>query len=206
MEDEKVEIARKYLIPKQIKNHGLIKSEISFNVSNINSIIRSFTREAGVRNLEKEISKICRKSVKALETTRVKKINLDKKTIKNYLGVEKYKKTETEKRNLVGVTNGLAWTEVGGELLSIEVVQSIGKGKLTITGKLGEVMKESIQAATSYVKSQALSLGINPHDFSKYDIHVHVPEGATPKDGPSAGIAIFNSLVSTLLQLKLKKM
>ena len=205
MEDEKVEIAKKYLVPKQLNNHGLNKNEISFNFTNIVSIIRSFTREAGVRNLEKEIAKICRKTVKILETSRLKKITLNKNAIKDFLGVEKYRKTETEKKNLIGITNGLAWTEAGGELLSIEVLLSLGKGKLTITGKLGDVMKESIQAATSYVKSQSPRLGINPFDFAKYDIHVHVPEGATPKDGPSAGIAIFNSLVSSLTSIKIKK-
>ena len=204
-QDEKIEIAKKYLVPKQIKNHGIHKGEVSFNISNIASIINYHTREAGVRNLEKEIAKICRKSVKILETTRNKKINLDKKVLKDFLGVEKYRKVEKEKKNLIGVTNGLAWTEVGGEILSVEVLLSLGKGKLTITGKLGDVMKESIQAATSYVRSQALNLGINPNDFAKYDIHVHVPEGATPKDGPSAGVAIFNSLVSSLTSIKVKK-
>jgi len=204
-EDEKTEIAKRFLIPKQILNNGLHKNEISFNKSNISLLIRYYTREAGVRNLEKEIAKICRKSVKILETTSKKKIKLDKTTINNFLGVERFRKNESEKTNLIGVTNGLAWTEVGGELLSIEVLLSIGKGKLTITGKLGEVMKESVQAATSYVRSQASNLGINPLDFQKYDIHVHVPEGATPKDGPSAGIAIFNSLVSSLTSIKIKK-
>ena len=204
-EDEKKEIAKKFLVPKQIKNNGLLRNEVFFNKTNIYSIIRNYTREAGVRNLEKEIAKICRKSVKVLETTRKKKILLNKKSIKQFLGIEKYRRNETEKKNLIGVTNGLAWTEVGGELLSIEVLLSIGKGKLTITGKLGDVMKESVQAATSYVRSQASNLGINPKDFEKYDIHVHVPEGATPKDGPSAGVAIFNSLVSSLTTIKVKK-
>ncbi len=204
-EDEKTQIAKNFLILKQIKNNGLKKNEITFNKSNIQSIIRNYTREAGVRNLEKEIAKICRKSVKVLEKTKKKKLKLDKQTISNFLGEEKYRKSETEKKNLVGVTNGLAWTEVGGELLSIEVLLSIGKGKLTITGKLGDVMKESVQAAASYVKSQANNLGINTKDFEKYDIHVHVPEGATPKDGPSAGIAIFNSLVSCLTSIKVRK-
>jgi ATP-dependent Lon protease len=204
-EDEKIQIAKKFLIPKQIVNNGLKKNEISFNKLNVSSIIRNYTREAGVRNLEKEIAKICRKSVKVLEISRKTKINLDKKTINNFLGVEKFRKNETEKKNLIGVTNGLAWTEAGGELLSIEVLLSLGKGKLTITGKLGDVMKESVQAATSYVKSQATNLGINPKDFEKYDIHVHVPEGATPKDGPSAGIAIFNSLASSFTSIKIKK-
>ena len=125
--------------------------------------------------------------------------------MQKYLGVTKFRSNEIEKKNLVGITNGLAWTEVGGEILSIEVILSIGKGRLTITGKLGEVMKESIQAATSYVKSKSISLGIHPKDFDKYDIHIHVPEGATPKDGPSAGIAIFNSLVSSLTNNKVRK-
>ena len=204
-EKEKNQIAKRYLVPKQIKNHGIKKSEISFNSKVINSIIRNYTREAGVRNLEKEISKVCRKTVKKLETTRMKKILLNDKSLQDLLGIAKFRSSEIEKKNLVGVTNGLAWTEVGGEILSVEVILSIGKGKLTITGKLGEVMKESIQAATSYVKSKSVSLGINPRDFENYDIHIHVPEGATPKDGPSAGIAIFNSLVSSLTNNKIKR-
>jgi len=204
-EKEKKQIAKKYLVPKQIKNHGLKNKEIVFSSLTLNQIIRNYTREAGVRSLEKEIAKVCRKTVKILETSSLTKISLDKKTIEKYLGVEKFKNSEIEKKNLIGITNGLAWTEVGGEILSIEVLLSIGKGKLTITGKLGDVMKESIQAASSYVRSQSLNLGINPIDFDNYDIHVHVPEGATPKDGPSAGIAIFNSLVSSLTGNKVKR-
>ncbi len=204
-EKEKNQIAKRYLVPKQIKNHGIKKSEISFNSNVLNSIIRNYTREAGVRNLEKEISKVCRKAVKKLETTRLKKIKLNLKSLQDLLGIAKFRSNEIEKKNLIGVTNGLAWTEVGGEILSVEVILSIGKGKLTITGKLGEVMRESIQAATSYVKSKSISLGINPKDFESYDIHIHVPEGATPKDGPSAGIAIFNSLVSSLTNNKIKR-
>ena len=204
-EKEKNQIAKRYLVPKQIKNHAIKKSEISFNSKVINSIIRNYTREAGVRNLEKEISKVCRKTVKKLETTRTKNIKLNDKSLQDLLGIAKFRSNEIEKKNLVGVTNGLAWTEVGGEILSVEVILSIGKGKLTITGKLGEVMRESIQAATSYVKSKSLSLGINPKDFENYDIHIHVPEGATPKDGPSAGIAIFNSLVSSLTNNKIRR-
>ncbi len=204
-EKEKNQIAKRYLVPKQIKNHGIKKTEISFNSKVLNSIIRNYTREAGVRNLEKEISKVCRKTVKKLETTRLKKIKLNDKSLQDLLGIPKFRSSEIEKKNLVGVTNGLAWTEVGGEILSVEVILSIGKGKLTITGKLGEVMRESIQAATSYVKSKSVSLGINPKDFEHYDIHIHVPEGATPKDGPSAGIAIFNSLVSSLTNNKIKR-
>ena len=202
---EKNQIAQKYLLPKQLKNHGLKKTEIKFNSKTINSIIRNYTREAGVRNLEKEISKVCRKSVKILETSRKKNVSLDKSKLQDFLGVTKFRSNEIEKKNLVGITNGLAWTEVGGEILSIEVLLSLGKGKLTITGKLGDVMKESVQAAVSYVKSKSLLLGINPKDFDKYDIHIHVPEGATPKDGPSAGIAIFNSLVSSLTNNKVRK-
>ena len=204
-EKEKNQIAKRYLVPKQIKNHGIKKSEVSFNSKVLNFIIRNYTREAGVRNLEKEISKVCRKTVKKLETTRMKKVKLDDKSLQDLLGIAKFRSSEIEKKNLVGVTNGLAWTEVGGEILSVEVILSIGKGKLTITGKLGEVMRESIQAATSYVKSKSISLGINPKDFENYDIHIHVPEGATPKDGPSAGIAIFNSLVSSLTNNKIRR-
>ncbi len=204
-EKEKNQIAKRYLVPKQINNHGIKKSEISFNSKVLNSIIRNYTREAGVRNLEKEISKVCRKTVKKLETTRLKKIKLNEKSLQDFLGIVKFRSSEIEKKNLIGVTNGLAWTEVGGEILSVEVILSLGKGKLTITGKLGEVMRESIQAATSYVKSKSVSLGINPKDFENYDIHIHVPEGATPKDGPSAGIAIFNSLVSSLTNNKIKR-
>ncbi len=204
-EKEKNQIAKRYLVPKQIKNHGIKKSEISFNSKVLNSIIRNYTREAGVRNLEKEISKVCRKTVKKLETSKMKKIKLNDKSLQDLLGIAKFRSSEIEKKNLVGVTNGLAWTEVGGEILSVEVILSIGKGKLTITGKLGEVMRESIQAATSYVKSKSVSLGINPREFENYDIHIHVPEGATPKDGPSAGIAIFNSLVSSLTNNKIRR-
>ncbi len=204
-EKEKSEIAKKFLVPKQINIHGLKKSEISFSSKVIHSIIGSYTREAGVRNLEKEIAKICRKSVKILETTKNKKITLDIKNLIKFLGIHKFRNNEIDKKNLIDITNGLAWTEVGGELLLIEVLTSPGKGKLTITGKLGEVMKESIQAAVSYVRSQSLNLGIRNDLFIKNDIHVHVPEGATPKDGPSAGVAIFNSLVSSLTLNKVKR-
>lgn len=204
-EKEKNQIAQKYLVPKQIKNHGLKNSEIKFNTKIINNIIRNYTREAGVRNLEKEISKVCRKAVKIIETSRNKKIKLLDSKLQNFLGIPKFRSNEIEKKNLVGVTNGLAWTEVGGEILSVEVLLSIGKGKLTITGKLGDVMKESIQAAVSYVRSKSLSLGIHPIEFEKNDIHIHVPEGATPKDGPSAGVAIFNSIVSSFTNNKVRK-
>ncbi len=204
-EKEKNKIAQKYLLPKQLKNHSLNKKEAKFSVKVINKIIRDYTREAGVRNLEKEISKVCRKIVKILETSSKKTVTLNDNILTKFLGYNKFRSSEIEKKNLVGVTNGLAWTEVGGEILSIEVILSLGKGKLTITGKLGEVMKESVQAAISYVRSNSIDLGIHPFDFDKYDIHVHVPEGATPKDGPSAGIAIFNSLVSSMTSNKVKR-
>ena len=204
-EKEKNQIAQKYLVPKQIKNHALKKNEIKFNTKLISNIIRSYTREAGVRNLEKEISKVCRKAVKILETTNKRKIDINTKILQDFLGVTKFRNNEIEKKNLVGITNGLAWTEVGGEILSIEVLLSNGKGKLTITGKLGDVMKESIHAAVSYVRSKSLDLGIDPKVFDNFDIHIHVPEGATPKDGPSAGIAIFNSLVSSFTNNKVRK-
>ena len=204
-EKEKSNIAQKYLLPKQLKNHMLKKNEIKFGSKIINAIIRDYTREAGVRNLEKQISKVCRKTVKILETSNKKTVHLNNELLSKFLGYNKFRSGEIEKRNLIGVTNGLAWTEVGGEILSIEVILSFGKGRLSITGKLGDVMKESVQAAISYVKSNSIDLGIHPFDFDKYDIHLHVPEGATPKDGPSAGIAIFNSLVSTMTNNKVKR-
>ena len=204
-EKEKNKIAQKFLLPKQLKNHVLNKNEVKFGNKIIGQIIRNYTREAGVRNLEKEISKVCRKIVKILETSNKKSITLNDNLLSKFLGYSKFRSSEIEKKNLIGVTNGLAWTEVGGEILSIEVILSIGKGKLTITGKLGDVMKESVQAAISYVKANSIELGIHPFDFDKYDIHLHVPEGATPKDGPSAGIAIFNSLVSSLTSNKVKR-
>ena len=202
---EKNQIAQKYLVPKQLKDHGLKNNEIRFNSKIINQIIRNYTREAGVRNLEKEISKVCRKSVKILETSRKENIKLDSNKLQQFLGFTKFRSNEIEKKNLIGITNGLAWTEVGGEILSIEVLLSIGKGKLTITGKLGDVMKESIQAAASYVKSKSLILGIHPRDFEKYDIHIHVPEGATPKDGPSAGIGMVTSIVSSITNIPIRR-
>tara|TARA_Y100001960_G_C14701893_1_gene842095 strand:- start:464 stop:1648 length:1185 start_codon:yes stop_codon:yes gene_type:complete len=204
-EKEKNKIAQKYLLPKQLNYHELKKNEIKFGTKIISQIIRNYTREAGVRNLEKQISKVCRKTVKILETSRKKTVILNDTLLTNFLGYSKFRSGEIEKKNLVGVTNGLAWTEVGGEILSIEVIMSLGKGRLSITGKLGDVMKESVQAAISYVKSNSIELGIHPFDFDKYDIHVHVPEGSTPKDGPSAGIAIFNSLVSSMTTNKVRR-
>ena len=198
-EDEKVNIAQRYLLPKQTKNHGLKESELHVSESAIRDAIRYYTREAGVRSLERELSKICRKVVKQLllnkktEAVTVSARNLDK-----YLGVRRYTFGIAEKTNQVGQVNGLAWTEVGGELLTIETVVLPGKGKTITTGKLGEVMTESIQAALSVVRNRARKLGIVEDFYQKNDIHVHLPEGATPKDGPSAGIGIGTALVSSL--------
>ncbi|MGE3919965.1 MAG: endopeptidase La [Gammaproteobacteria bacterium] len=204
-EDEKVEIALRHLILKQITANGLKESEISFTESAIRDIIRYYTREAGVRNLEREIAKICRKVLKSI----VKKPDLKKKAItatklEKYLGVKKYRFGLAEKNNQTGQVNGLAWTEVGGELLTIEAAAIPGKGKTTYTGQLGEVMQESIQAALTVVRSRAEKLGIHNDFYEKSDIHVHVPEGATPKDGPSAGIGMCTALVSTLTKIPVR--
>lgn len=199
-EDEKLEIAKRHLISKQIELHGLRKGEFSISDAAIRLILRRYTREAGVRNLEREIAKLARKAVKEILTHKgvVKAIHIDENNLAKYLGVPRFSYGMTESEDVVGVTTGLAWTEVGGELLSIEVVVMPGKGKTTITGKLGEVMQESVHAALSYIRSRSAQLGIHPDLFEKRDIHVHVPEGAIPKDGPSAGITIATSLVSVL--------
>jgi len=204
-EDEKLNIADQYLVKKQIKANGLKKGEIKITKSAILSIIRHYTREAGVRNLEREIAKIARKVVKSLvlkavkKTTHIRPSGLDK-----YLGVRKFKYGIAEKENQVGQVTGLAWTQVGGELLTIESMAIPGKGKLINTGQLGDVMKESIQAATTIVRSRAKSLGIDEEFHQKLDLHVHVPEGATPKDGPSAGVGMTTALVSALTQIPVK--
>jgi ATP-dependent Lon protease len=204
-EDEKLEIAKKYLLPKQIKDNGLKNSEFSVNDEIILEIIRRYTREAGVRNLERELSKLARKSLKNIITKKADKVEVGPKDLEEYLGVKKFKHGEIEEEDKVGVVTGLAWTEVGGELLSIESVMMPGKGRLEFTGKLGEVMKESIKAAKSYIRSKSLEYGIIPPLFDKKDIHVHVPEGATPKDGPSAGIAMVTSIVSAMTSIPVKK-
>jgi len=204
-EDEKVEIARAHLIPKQREAHGLKEEEWSISDSALRELIRYYTREAGVRNLEREIANLTRKATKdilkkGLKTVAVKSRNLDK-----YAGVRRYHYGEAELEDLVGVVTGLAWTEVGGELLSIEAVMLPGKGKMTITGKLGDVMQESVQAAASYVRSRAVAFGVKPTLFDKKDIHIHVPEGATPKDGPSAGVAMATSIISVLTKIPVRK-
>ena len=204
-EDEKIEIANRHLISKQIKNHGLKEGEWSISESGLRDLIRYYTRESGVRNLEREIANLARKAVKEILTSEDKTIKITKRNLAKYAGIKRYRFGEIEKEDLVGVVTGLAWTEVGGELLSIESVMVPGKGKMTITGKLGDVMTESIQAAKSYVQSRAIDFGIKPPIFTKKDIHVHVPEGATPKDGPSAGVGMVTSIVSVLTGIPIDK-
>ena len=198
-EDEKANIAQRYLLPKQLKNNGVKKEELSVTEDALRDIVRYYTREAGVRSMEREISKICRKVVKALVLKkRQRKIVVNARNLDKYLGVRKFSYGMAEKDNQVGQVTGLAWTEVGGELLTIEAVVLPGKGKTVTTGKLGEVMQESIQAALSVVRKRSKTLGISEDFYQKSDIHIHLPEGATPKDGPSAGIAISTALVSVL--------
>ncbi|MFL1805498.1 endopeptidase La [Plesiomonas shigelloides] len=198
-EDEKLNIAQRYLLPKQIERNALKPNELTVEESALIGIIRYYTREAGVRSLEREISKLCRKAVKNLLLDKsLKSITINDKNLKEYLGVQRFDYGRTDGENHIGQVTGLAWTEVGGDLLTIETASMPGKGKLTYTGSLGEVMQESIQAAMTVVRSRAEKLGINPNFYEKRDIHVHVPEGATPKDGPSAGIAMCTALVSCL--------
>ncbi|THF62744.1 endopeptidase La [Pseudothauera rhizosphaerae] len=198
-EDEKVNIAQRYLVPKQMKNNGLKRDELSVTEDALRDVVRYYTREAGVRSLEREISKICRKVVKSLVLrARTTKIVVNARNLDKYLGVCKYSFGMAEKENQIGQVTGLAWTEVGGELLTVEAVVLPGKGKVMTTGKLGEVMQESIQAALSVVRKRARSLGIDGDFYQKSDIHIHLPEGAIPKDGPSAGVAISTALVSVL--------
>jgi ATP-dependent Lon protease len=204
-EDEKVEIAQRYLIPKQMKDHGVKEGEWSISEQALRDMIRLYTREAGVRNLEREIANLVRKAVKEIAIGKVTTVKLDRRNLEKYAGVPRYRYGEAELEDMIGVSTGLAWTEVGGEMLSIEAVMLPGKGKVTSTGKLGDVMKESIQAAESFVKSRAIQYGIKPTLFERRDIHVHVPEGATPKDGPSAGIAMVTAIVSVLTQTAVRR-
>ena len=204
-ENEKESIANKYLMPKQLDNNGLTDKDIKFNKNIFLEIIRSYTREAGVRNLEREISKICRKVVKKLLLNKkLKSIKVDKNNLKDFLGVNRFKHGEIEKENVIGLVNGLAWTEVGGEMLSVETAVIPGKGKYILTGQLGDVMQESIRAAMTIVRKRALNIGIDKDFYETKDIHVHFPEGATPKDGPSAGVGITTSLVSALTENPVK--
>ncbi|RBI87555.1 endopeptidase La [Rhodosalinus halophilus] len=204
-EDEKLEIAKGHLLPKQVKNHGLKKDEFTLSDDAILEIIRRYTREAGVRNLEREMAKVARKAVTEIVRDKVKRVEVTAENIDDYLGVKKYRYGLAEKEDQIGVVTGLAWTSVGGDLLSIEALRLPGKGRMKTTGTLGDVMKESIDAASSFVRSIAPDIGVKPPKFEKWDIHVHVPEGATPKDGPSAGIAMVTSIVSVLTQIPVRK-
>ena len=204
-EDEKLEIAKRHLIPKQMKEHGLKKKEWSISAEALRNLIRLYTREAGVRNLEREIANLARKGIKEILKENKEQVHITRRNLEKFAGVPKFRFGELEEEDLVGVVTGLAWTEVGGELLTIESVRLPGKGKITRTGKLGDVMMESVQAAESYVKSRSPSFGILPTLFGKTDIHVHVPEGATPKDGPSAGVAMVTSIVSVLTGIPVRK-
>ena len=204
-EDEKLNIANKYLLPKQIKDNGVKEEEMKLGDDIIKEIIRNYTKESGVRNLEREISKVARKVVKKVVSGEKKEVVVDKKNLQDFLGVAKFKSGELESENKVGIVTGLAWTEYGGEILKIETVTMPGKGRMQITGKLGDVMQESVKAAKSFVRSKCLEYGIIPPLFEKKDFHIHVPEGATPKDGPSAGIGMVTSIVSSLTNIPVKK-
>ena len=204
-EDEKINISQKFLIPKQSEDNGLKKEEWEITENVNKKIIRDYTRESGVRNLEREISKIARKMVKKIDSKEKVNKTISEGDLSKYLGIKKFNFGEIEKENQIGVVTGLAWTEVGGEILKIESVNMPGKGKMQITGKLGEVMQESVKAAKSYVRSKSLEYGIIPPFFEKKDFHIHVPEGATPKDGPSAGIAIVTSIISSITGVPVSK-
>tara|TARA_Y100000768_G_scaffold331555_1_gene270825 strand:+ start:1954 stop:4338 length:2385 start_codon:yes stop_codon:yes gene_type:complete len=204
-EDEKINISQKYLIPNQSKNNGLKKEEWTIDENINRKIIRHYTRESGVRNLEREISKIARKLVKKIDNSEKVNNPINEKDLKDLLGVQKFNYGEIEEENRVGVVTGLAWTEVGGEILKIESAVMPGKGKMQITGKLGDVMQESVKAAKSYIRSKSLDYGIIPPIFDKKDFHIHVPEGATPKDGPSAGIGMVTSIISAITEIPVNK-
>ncbi|HAU29022.1 MAG TPA: endopeptidase La [Rhodospirillaceae bacterium] len=204
-EDEKVEIAKRHLVEKQFGQNGLKTDEFHISDEVLTTLIREYTREAGVRNLEREIANLCRKGLKEILMSGRKRFRMTRTNLAKYAGVPRYRFGVAEQEDLVGVTTGLAWTEVGGELLSIEAVTMPGKGTVTMTGKLGDVMKESVQAAEMFIKSRAASFGLTPDDMEKKNVHVHVPEGATPKDGPSAGVAMITSMVSALTGIPVRK-
>lgn len=206
-EDEKFEIARRHLLSKALENHGLGKGEFELTDDGLTEVVRRYTREAGVRNLERELNTLCRKAVKEIVLAKgaKKKVKVTAKNMADFLGVQKYRYGMAEMEDQVGVVTGLAWTEVGGELLTIEAVMMPGKGKMTVTGNLRDVMKESISAASSYVRSRSTEIGVKPPLFDKKDIHVHVPEGATPKDGPSAGVAMVTAITSVLTGIPIRR-
>jgi len=197
-EDEKVEIAKRHLIPKQMTAHGLKKTEWTITDDSLRDLVRYYTREAGVRNLEREIANLTRKAIKDILMKKLEKVAVTRRNLEKYAGIKRFRYGEVESEDQVGVVTGLAWTEVGGELLTVEGVMMPGKGRMTVTGNLRDVMKESISAAASYVRSRAVDFGIEPPLFDRKDIHVHVPEGATPKDGPSAGVAMVAAIVSIM--------
>ena len=204
-EDEKISIANKYLLPKQIKDNGVKEKEMTLSEDIIKEIIRSYTKESGVRNLEREISKVARKVVKKVVSGEESEVKIDLKNLPDYLGIQKFNFGELETEDKIGVVTGLAWTEYGGEILKIETVTMPGKGRMQITGKLGDVMQESVKAAKSFIRSKSLDYGIIPPLFEKNDFHIHVPEGATPKDGPSAGIGMVTSIVSAITNIPVRK-
>ena len=204
-EDEKINIAEKFLLPKAIKENGVKDGEMQLSDGTLKNVIRNYTRESGVRNLEREIFKISRKVVKKIVNSEETKVNIDTKNLTDFLGIKKFKFGELEEKDKIGIVTGLAWTEFGGEILKIETVNMPGKGRMQITGKLGDVMQESVKAAKSYVRSKSLDFGIIPPIFEKKDFHIHVPEGATPKDGPSAGIAMVTSIVSCITKTPVRR-
>jgi ATP-dependent Lon protease len=204
-EDEKLEIAKRHLLPKQYENNGLKKSEFSVSEDALRDLIRRYTREAGVRSLEREIGNLARKAVREIEQKKKTKVDVTAENLPDYAGVWKFRFGETDLEDQIGVVTGLAWTEVGGELLTIEAVQMPGKGTMTVTGNLKDVMRESISAASSYVRARSIQFGVKPPVFRTRDIHVHVPEGATPKDGPSAGVAMVTAIVSVLTGVPVRK-
>ena len=204
-EDEKINIANKFLIPKQVKNNGIKEGEIDIANGTVKDVIRYYTKESGVRNLEREISKLTRKSIKKIISGEKEKVDINVENLGEFLGVKKFKFGELENENKIGIATGLAWTEYGGEILKIETVHMPGKGKMQITGKLGDVMQESVKAAKSYVRSKSLDYGIIPPVFEKKDFHIHVPEGATPKDGPSAGIGMVTSIISSITGIPINR-
>ena len=204
-EDEKVEIARRHLIPKQMEAHGLKAEELVFADDGLRAILRHYTREAGVRTLERELAKVARKSLRKILEAKTETVELTAENVGEYLGVTRYRYGVGEEEDQIGAVTGLAWTEVGGELLTIEAVTVPGKGLVKTTGKLGEVMQESIQAAMSFVKARAPAYGIKPSIFARKDIHVHLPEGAVPKDGPSAGVGMVTAMISTLTGIPVRR-
>jgi ATP-dependent Lon protease len=204
-EQEKVEIAKRHLIPKQMEAHGLKPEELSYSDEALRKIIQHYTREAGVRTLERELAKIARKSLRQILEGQAERVELTEDNLGDFLGVRKFRYGMSEEEDQIGAVTGLAWTEVGGELLTIEAVTVPGKGQIKTTGKLGEVMQESIQAAMSFVKARAPAFGVKPSIFARKDIHVHLPEGAVPKDGPSAGIGMVTAMISTLTGIAVRR-